>query len=488
MRIIPLFSSMKFYNLCTILSRIGIVSKISDSGNSQNRFLITTICRISNQNVVNQAHIMNLDPSYRSPNYGSRGGRSISMVVLHATVGSARSALAWLTNPAARVSAHYVIDKLGKVYHLVDDQYAAWHAGRAVWHGETAINEISLGIELENANDGHDPYPSEQIDALALLVQEKVTTYKIVPGMVVRHIDVALPHGRKSDPAGFPFAAFLARVFPDAVSPTLPTPRPTPPALLNDELANQLQTEAYQQVGAPGQQYWSLGRAAMLAGLGMPVGPSFEIRVGNRRYAAQSFGRDTLFSPLGSWNTIERLSALRSPERRNLRDALLAAMYTQAGETYRPDWAMHQEAQRLEIGPPLDRGQRLMANGQEYIAACYALDVLYSPVGQWQTIGRLSQLGDQEPQAALRAALYNRWCTRIGVPARKEWVLHQEALRVGLGAPLGPSFRVQIEHRSYAAEAFALDVLACEIGAWSPLMRLSELMAIPEGGVAPPAA
>ena len=425
---------------------------------------------------------MNLDLTYRSPNYGSRSGRPISMVVLHATVGSARSALAWLTNPAARVSAHYVVDKAGKVFQLVDDQYAAWHAGRAEWRGETAVNEVSLGIEIENANDGRDPYPSEQIEALQRLVQEKASAFQIVPGMVIRHVDVALPRGRKTDPAGFPFAAFVARVFPDAPPLSYPTPRPAPPGHLNDALASQLQAEAYRQVGAAGQQHWSLARSAALAGLGMAVGPSFEVQSGKRRYAAQPFGRDTLFSPLGSWNAIERLSALQSPERRDLRDALLTALYTQAGETYRPDWAMHQEALRLPIGPPLDRGQRLLAGGQEYIAACYALDVLYSPVGQWKMVGRLSQLGEQEPQAALRVALRNRWGARVGVPARMEWILHQEALRAGLGAPLGPSFRVHVDNRSYAAEAFALDVLACEIGTWKPILRLSELMAIPEGG------
>lgn len=96
------------------------------------------------------------------------------MIVLHATVGSARSALAWLTNPAARVSAHYLIDKTGRVYQLVADEEAAWHAGRAEWKGQTAINEISLGIELENANDGRDPYPAPQITAVLSLLREKV--------------------------------------------------------------------------------------------------------------------------------------------------------------------------------------------------------------------------------------------------------------------------------------------------------------------------
>src|SRR5688572_29247709 len=126
---------------------------------------------------------MFVDHAIRSPNYSPRGTQAISMIVLHATAGSARGALAWLTNPAARVSAHYPIEKSGRIYHLVPDECAAWHAGRASWRGQTAINELSIGIELENANDGRDPYPPEQIEALLELAREKVARYRIAPEM-----------------------------------------------------------------------------------------------------------------------------------------------------------------------------------------------------------------------------------------------------------------------------------------------------------------
>ncbi len=90
---------------------------------------------------------MNIDTSIRSPNSSSRGKHAISMIVLHATAGSARSALTWLTNPATKVSSHIVIDKSGHIYQLVPDELAAWHAGVASWCGETDINAISLGIK-----------------------------------------------------------------------------------------------------------------------------------------------------------------------------------------------------------------------------------------------------------------------------------------------------------------------------------------------------
>lgn len=148
--------------------------------------------------------------SYRSPNHSPRHGHPITMLVLHATAGSARSALSWLCSPASKVSASYLIDKSGRVYQLVADSEAAWHAGVARWNGETAINEVSLGVELENANDGKEPYPPAQYAALLELSRMKVAEYHIALDNVVRHLDIALPKGRKTDPAGFPWAQFKA--------------------------------------------------------------------------------------------------------------------------------------------------------------------------------------------------------------------------------------------------------------------------------------
>jgi hypothetical protein len=165
------------------------------------------------------------DNSHSSPNRSGRLGRPISMLVIHATAGSLASAIAWLCSPPSKVSTHYIVSKRGLIFQLVPDDWAAWHAGRALWHGETAINEISLGIELENANDGRDPYPPVQLDSAVRLCREKCTAYQIAPDMVVRHLEVAIPKGRKTDPAGFPWAEFTARLFA-----TSPQPAPPPPA------------------------------------------------------------------------------------------------------------------------------------------------------------------------------------------------------------------------------------------------------------------
>ena len=415
-----------------------------------------------------------IDQAIRSPNYSLRGGQSISMIVLHATVGSARSALAWLTNPAARVSAHYLIDKSGHIYQLVADEYCAWHAGRASWHGQTAINEMSLGIELENANDGRDVYPPEQIDALQQLIQAKVSQYRIAPDMLTRHLDVAVPKGRKTDPASFPWAEFIGRLFPQVAPPDDRTPRPTPDP--QPAFAQKLLDEAYRQAGAASHQDWAMAQVAQAEALGMPLGPGFEVLVTSRSYTAQSFARETLFSITGDWQRVQRFTLLTAPEQQPLRLALIQGMYRQAGETYHPDWAFHQYALRTPIGPPLGPSFRVTVAKQEFNAQCYALDVIFNPAKRWQEIGRLSQLLTSGQQPELAGALQEHWSARAGRQVRTEWPLYQYALREKLGAPIGSSFRITDNKRDFVAESFALDVLACEIGNWKAITRLSTLL------------
>jgi len=157
--------------------------------------------------------------STRSPNFSSRSGAAISLIVLHATVGSFDSSIDWLCNPASRVSINYLIDRSGATYQLVPDSEAAWHAGRSAHHGmdSAAIQHASIGIELVNKNTGRDPYPAAQLDACRLLCRSLVARYHIAARDVVRHLDIAMPKGRKTDPAGFPdWDAFVGSMFTDA--------------------------------------------------------------------------------------------------------------------------------------------------------------------------------------------------------------------------------------------------------------------------------
>ncbi len=125
----------------------------------------------------------------------------IDMLVLHYTgMEDAGSALARLCDPAAKVSAHYLIDEDGSVYHLVDEDKRAWHAGESYWRGHTDINARSIGIELVNPGHefGYRPFSDPQMVALIELAQRIVTEYSIPAVNIVGHSDIAPV--RKQDP------------------------------------------------------------------------------------------------------------------------------------------------------------------------------------------------------------------------------------------------------------------------------------------------
>jgi N-acetylmuramoyl-L-alanine amidase len=163
-----------------------------------------------------------------SPNHGPRApGTAIDMLVLHYTgMTSADAALERLCDPAAEVSAHYLVDEDGTVYRLVDEGRRAWHAGRSCWAGARDINDRSIGIEL--ANPGHEhgyrPFPEAQIAALERLAGDILARHRIHPARVLGHSDVA-PR-RKEDPGElFPWQRLAASGigrWPDFAAPTPP--------------------------------------------------------------------------------------------------------------------------------------------------------------------------------------------------------------------------------------------------------------------------
>ncbi len=139
-----------------------------------------------------------------SPNFNDRkDGKKPELVVIHFTgMDSTAAALERLCDPQAEVSAHYLIDEEGNIYHLVDEDKRAWHAGVSGWNGQEDINSVSIGIELSNRNGN--AYPPKQIFALALLCKDIMHRHNIPPENVVGHSDIA--PDRKDDPgAHFPW-------------------------------------------------------------------------------------------------------------------------------------------------------------------------------------------------------------------------------------------------------------------------------------------
>ncbi len=133
--------------------------------------------------------------------YGWRGRSKIALIVLHGDAGRAEQSRAAMTTAGARHMAHYYVTGAGSIYQLVGDEYAAWHAGMAVWRGRRRnVNRISLGLAAERGPAGYTP---ALLGALAWLVETLRDRYGLPPDAVVRWSALA-PH-QLDDPADPPW-------------------------------------------------------------------------------------------------------------------------------------------------------------------------------------------------------------------------------------------------------------------------------------------
>lgn len=136
--------------------------------------------------------------TFASPNHGERrGGARPDLVVIHYTaMASCVESRARLCDPAAEVSAHWLIDLDGGTEQLVDESRRAWHAGAGAWGAVTDVNSRSIGIELQNSGDA--PFPEPQMAALEALLAAILIRWSIPPERVIAHSDMA--PARKADP------------------------------------------------------------------------------------------------------------------------------------------------------------------------------------------------------------------------------------------------------------------------------------------------
>jgi N-acetyl-anhydromuramyl-L-alanine amidase AmpD len=173
-----------------------------------------------------------------SPNKDSRpGGAKIDTIVLHHTAGggTAKDVGKQFQNPKAEVSSHYIVDKQGAIVQPVEDKDRSWHAGESVFKGRKDVNDFSIGIEMVNKGDGKDPFTDKQYASMGKLVAYLQGQYGIPRDRVTGHKDVALPKGRKNDPApNFSYKRLFEEVEkarggkPDAKADGKPDAKPKP--------------------------------------------------------------------------------------------------------------------------------------------------------------------------------------------------------------------------------------------------------------------
>ncbi|MDO5609394.1 MAG: N-acetylmuramoyl-L-alanine amidase [Pseudomonadota bacterium] len=131
-----------------------------------------------------------------SPNHSVR---KPSIIVLHYTVEDTLEGSRQILSDAKRahpVSAHYLLDRDGRLLQLVPDHLRAWHAGDGRWGTMRDLNDTSIGIEI--VNTGSEPFADAQIAALIRLLDDLTTRHSIPRTEVVGHADLA--PGRKIDP------------------------------------------------------------------------------------------------------------------------------------------------------------------------------------------------------------------------------------------------------------------------------------------------
>jgi AmpD protein len=152
-----------------------------------------------------------------SPHHRDRGGAEVDMIVVHHitcppgcldpadVVALFLGTLDAAKHPAYRevegreLSAHFLVDRAGRVTQFVATGRAAYHAGASRWRGREGCNDFSVGIEL--IGDAGRDFTARQYATLARLCRDLMRAHpKIAPRRIVGHAQVAWPRGRKRDP------------------------------------------------------------------------------------------------------------------------------------------------------------------------------------------------------------------------------------------------------------------------------------------------
>ena len=158
-----------------------------------------------------------------SPNFNSRGGSGVSLVVIHSCEGNYAGCWGWLKNSAAGASAHYVVKENGaEVTQLVRESNRAWHVsasyecsragGQQCAKNGVSTNTFSVGIE-------HAGFASQASWQNGLIETSAKLTCDITKGHnVPRDRNHIVSHGQlqpwnRTDPGpNWPWAHYVDRV------------------------------------------------------------------------------------------------------------------------------------------------------------------------------------------------------------------------------------------------------------------------------------
>ena len=158
-----------------------------------------------------------------SPNYSSRNGSAVSLVVIHTCEGAYSGCWGWLKNSSSGVSAHYVVKEDGaEITQLVREASKAWHVAASYQcsrvgntqcnKNNVSTNNFSVGIEHAGFAS-QSSFSNGQIEASAKLTCD-ITRDQGVPrdrNHIVSHGQLQ-PSNRVDPGQNWPWAHYIDRV------------------------------------------------------------------------------------------------------------------------------------------------------------------------------------------------------------------------------------------------------------------------------------
>lgn len=175
-------------------------------------FLVLALLFLLNQNVITeerQPEVIN-----KVVNFGKKkvSERNVDVIIIHSVYnasGGEQYDVDLIIKQFARykVCAHYLIDRQGTIFQMVDERDIAFHAGASkLPDGGTGINGRSIGIEIITSQA--EAPTVAQLTATINLTKDIRSRHNIK--YILRHSDIA--PGRKTDPWNMDWETFLDKI------------------------------------------------------------------------------------------------------------------------------------------------------------------------------------------------------------------------------------------------------------------------------------
>lgn len=167
--------------------------------------------------------MMNLKSLFLSINFRKGRRATPDTVVIHVTEGFAASVISWFNDPAAEVSAHYMVEKDGTIVAFVHEEDEAWAQGRvdhptaAVVRERPTVNPNAYCIAIEHEGDGTHELTDAQRASSITLIREICARWNIPVDR--RHI---IGHHEIYSPKTCPGAIDVDRLVGEAAAPNVP--------------------------------------------------------------------------------------------------------------------------------------------------------------------------------------------------------------------------------------------------------------------------